>query len=64
MRCDGKNYILKNYFLKKLTKFSLFNFMILRFKAMWLAYKKNILKFVDMVLMLHISSNKMNRHFN
>ena len=38
--------------------------MILRFKAMWLAYKKNILKFVDMVLMLYVSSNKMNRHFN
>ena len=31
---------------------------------MWLAYKKNILKFVDMVLMLNVSGNKMNRHFN
>ena len=38
--------------------------MILRFEAMWLAYKKNILKFVGMVSMLNVSSNKMNRHFN
>ena len=31
---------------------------------MWLAWKKDILKFVGMVLMLSVSSNKINRHFN
>ena len=61
----GRTLFLKNYFLKKIDEIFNFQFLrFLRFKAMWLAYKKNILKFVDMVLMLYVSSNKMNRHFN
>ena len=31
---------------------------------MRLGYKKDILKFVDVVLKLNVSSNKINRHFN
>ena len=45
-------------------KFQFSIFTLLRFEAIWLAYKKNILKFVGMLLMLNISFNKMNGHFN
>ena len=37
--------------------------MILRFEVMWLSYKKDILKFVGMVLILNVSSKNIIKHF-
>ena len=43
--------------------FQFLNFMILRFEVMWLGYKKDILKFVGMVVLLNISSKNIIEHF-
>ena len=36
--------------------------MILRFEVIWLGYKKDILKFVGIVLILNVSSKNIIKH--
>ena len=43
--------------------FQFLNFTLLRFEVMWLGYKKDILKFVGMVVLLNISSKNIIEHF-